>query len=61
MRVDSILMVLGVAAVAAATYFILEITVPQKEPQLASVKPEEPPVVVQEEAAESVDKSEKLR
>lgn len=45
MRKHTILMVLGVAAVAAATYFVLETTVPQPEPSLAPVVPEEPPVV----------------
>lgn len=45
MRKHTILMVLGVAAVAAATYFILESTVPQPESSLAPVVPKEPPVV----------------
>lgn len=61
MRFDTILMALGIAVVAAGTYFALELTIPQKEPQLASVTPEEPPVVVQDEAAKSGNKAEKLR
>lgn len=59
MRKDTILVVLGVAVVAAATYFILETTVPQPEPSLASVVPDEPPVV-EEKAAEQAPESERV-
>lgn len=50
MRKDTILMILGVAIVAVATFFILETTVPQSEPELAAVVPEEPPVIDEEQA-----------
>lgn len=53
MRKDTILVVLAVAAVAAGTYFILETTVPQSEPQLASVVPENPPVVEEQKAKQA--------
>lgn len=59
MRKDTILIVLGFAVVAAATYFILEVTLERAEPQLASVTPDEPPVVEQEKAAKS-DKAKEL-
>lgn len=53
MRKDTILVVLGVAAAATATYFVLETSVPQPEPSLAPVVPEEPPVVVEKEAEQA--------
>lgn len=53
MRKDTILIVLGVAVVAAATFFILETTIEQPEPSLASVVPEEPPVVDEKEAEQA--------
>lgn len=59
MRKDTILVVLGVAAVAAATYFALENSVPQPEPSLAPVMPEEPPVV-EEEAAKQAPATERV-
>lgn len=49
MRIDAILMVLGVAVMAAGTFFVLETTVETQGPQLKSVTPDSPPVV--EEAA----------
>jgi len=55
MRTDTILMVLGVAVVAAVTFFVLETFVPQPEPEVASVTPDEPPVVVESRAAEQVE------
>lgn len=59
MRKDTILVVLGVAAVAAATYFALEYTVSQPEPSLAPVVPEEPPVV-EEKAAQQAPETERV-
>jgi hypothetical protein len=59
MRKDTILVVLGVAAVAAITYFVLETTVPQSEPSLAPVVPRDPPVV-EEQAAEKAPESERV-
>lgn len=55
MRMDTILMTLGVAVVAAATYFVLETTLPPVKTELASVVPEEPQVVEQSRAAERVE------
>lgn len=46
MRLDTILMVLGMVVTTAATYAILEITMPHQEPQVADVLPDEPPIVV---------------
>lgn len=59
MRKDTILVVLGVAAVAAATYFTLANTVPQPEPSLAPVVPRTPPVI-EEKAAEKAPETERV-
>lgn len=45
MRIDTILMVLGVAVMAVGTFFVLETTVETPAPQLSPVTPQEPPVV----------------
>lgn len=58
-RKDTILVMLGVAAVAAAAYFVLETTVPQFEPSLAPIVPKEPSVV-EEKAAERAPESERV-
>lgn len=50
MRIDAILMVLGVAVMAAGTFFVLETTVETPGPQLSPVTPQEPPVVEESEA-----------
>lgn len=50
MRIDAILMVLGVAVMAAGTFFVLETTVETQGPQLKSVTPEAPPVVEESQA-----------
>lgn len=59
MRKDTILVVIGVATLAAATYVTLEATVPQPEPSLAPVVPAEPPVI-REKAAERAPESERV-
>lgn len=58
-RKDTILIVLGVAVVAAATYFVLETIVPQPQSSLAPVVPDTPPVI-EEEAAEKAPESERV-
>lgn len=58
MRVDTILMTLSVAAIAAVTYFTLEYTLPKPAPELAAVTPENPPIVVQKKAADNNNQGE---
>lgn len=53
MRKDTILMVLGVAVVAAGTYYILDFSIERKEPSLAPVTPSNPPVVDEKKAAQA--------
>lgn len=59
MRKDTLLIVLGFAVVAAATYFILDATLVHPNPQLAPVVSEQPPVVSEKQAAHS-EKAEEL-
>lgn len=53
MRKDILLIILGFAVVAAATYFILDATLERPQPELTNVVPDEPPVVQEKKAATS--------
>lgn len=55
MRLDTLAMVAAVVAVAAGTYFLLETTIPEPEPQLAPVVPAQPPVVHQDQVRQRAD------
>lgn len=58
MRIQTLLMTVAVVVVAAITYYALEFTMPEPEVHLASVTPDEPPIVVQEKAAKKVNMQE---
>ena len=53
MRKDTLLIVLGFAVVAAATYFVLDTTMDRPQPELADVVPDQAPVV-KEQIAEII-------
>lgn len=45
MRMDTLLMVLGIAVVAAGTYYVLDTSITRSEPELAHVAPDQAPTV----------------